>query len=469
MTDDDRLIREMADRIGAVFWLADAKEPRILYVSNAYDRLWGRDCQRLYTHYDEFFESIHPDDRERVRLAASRCVSQEQFETEYRIVRPDGEVRWIRDRGFLIRDQAGNPDRIAGFAEDVTEAKQQERDRTRVEEALRVSEERLQTAQRAGNVGIWDWDAATGKTYWSETMWRLYGYESPPDQTGDEIWDLRQHPEDQPRIKAGVAQFLASNATDYHDEFRIIQPNGSVRWIEAVAQLVRDAADKPVRMSGVNLDITERKQAEAALAQSRHQFEKIAATTPDLVYVFDLVEERNIYVSAGIERILGYSQAQIASLGSSLIGSLIHPDDIPGVIEGNQRFRDLDDQEVYDHELRMRHASGEYRWLRCRDAVFERTADGTVTQIIGTAQDITDRKRQEANLAFLAKVSQDLVRLTNIDETMNALGKKSPRISAYRHAPLPSLMRRLKSGSSTTTGTEMTCRVWSAPIAWKSS
>ncbi|HAJ60949.1 MAG TPA: hypothetical protein DCP31_18180, partial [Cyanobacteria bacterium UBA8543] len=111
----------------------------------------------------------------------------------------------------------------------------------------------------------------------------------------------------------------------------------------------------------------DRKQAEAALAHSRRQFEKIAGTTPDLVYVFDLIEERNIYVNEGIQRVLGYSQAQIAALGSSLIGSLIHPDDIPGAIAGNQRFRNLDDREVYDHELRMRHASGEYRWLRCRD------------------------------------------------------------------------------------------------------
>ncbi|GAA6620930.1 ATP-binding protein [Scytonema sp. NUACC26] len=271
-------------------------------------------------------------------------------------------------------------------------------DRKQAEVALRVSEERLQTAQKAGNVGVWDWDAASGKTYWSETMWTLYGYESQPDKTGDEIWESSQHPEDQQRVKESIAQFLASNEIDYRGEFRIIQPNGSVRWIEAVAQLIRDATGKPVRMSGVNLDITDRKQAEAALAHSRRQLEKIAATTPDLVYVFDLIEERNTYVNAGIQQVLGYSQAQIATLGSSLIGSLIHPDDIPGVIEGNQRFRDLDDREVYDHELRMRHATGEYRWLRCRDAVFERAADGTVTQIIGTAQDVTEHKKAEATL-----------------------------------------------------------------------
>ncbi|GAA6616544.1 PAS domain-containing protein [Scytonema sp. NUACC26] len=121
-----KYLRQIADIIDAVFWLADAKESRILYVSPAYDRIWGRDRQRLYTHQHEFFESIHPDDRERVRSTSSRCVLQERFEVEYRVVRPDGEVRWVRARCFLMRERAGVPYQVAGFAEDITQYKQTE-------------------------------------------------------------------------------------------------------------------------------------------------------------------------------------------------------------------------------------------------------------------------------------------------------------------------------------------------------
>jgi PAS domain S-box-containing protein len=142
-------------------------------------------------------------------------------------------------------------------------------------------------------------------------------------------------------------------------------------------------------------DLIEQRQFELDLARSRYQFEKIAETTPDLVYVYDLVNNCNLYVNSGISRVLGYLPDQIAELGSSLIATLIHPDDIPGVIEGNQRFCLLGDTEVYDHEIRLRHANGEYRWLRCRDSIFERAEDGVVTQIIGTAQDITDLKYTE--------------------------------------------------------------------------
>jgi PAS domain S-box-containing protein len=132
--DELRLLRQMADTLEAVFWLADAQKPCILYVSPAYDRIWGRDRRRLTAHYHEFFKAIHPEDRERMQEASSRCIAQDQFEAEYRIVRPDGEVRWIRDRGFLIRDQDGVPDQMAGFAEDITQIKQQERDRAALEQ-----------------------------------------------------------------------------------------------------------------------------------------------------------------------------------------------------------------------------------------------------------------------------------------------------------------------------------------------
>ena len=399
------------------------------------DEFWADDrAKHMHGHasheantFAEAGMNIHPADRDRAQAAFFQAIqNHSKLQLEYRVIWSDGSIHGVASYAEFMPTGDRNEGSFYGVAQDITDRLLVEADRNRAEAALRVLEERLQTAQRAGNVGVWDWDAASGKTYWSETMWTIYGYESPlVGKTGDEIWEASHHPEDQQRIKESITQFLASNETDYHDEFRIIQPNGSIRWIEAIAQLVRSETGKPVRMSGVNFDISDRKQAEIALAHSRHQFEKIASTTPDLVYVFDLVEERNIYVNEGIQRVLGYSQAQIASLGSSLIASLIHPDDIPGVIEGNQRFRDLDDQEVYDHELRMRHASGDYRWLRCRDAVFGRTADGTVIQTIGTAQDITDRKCHEANLAFLAEISQDLVHLTNIDETMNALSEKT--------------------------------------------
>jgi PAS domain S-box-containing protein len=230
--------------------------------------------------------------------------------------------------------------------------------------------------------------------------------------TGRSLLDLQGnrwveciHPQHCERVFSAWTNALA-NGTDYEVEVLIRRADGVYRWFYARAVPVKKAGDI-THWIGIGLDISDRKQAEEDLAHSRYRFEKIAATTPDLVYVYDLLEDRNIYVNTGIKRMLGYSPSQIADLGVGLIGALIHPDDIPGVVAGNQRFNEMSNEEVYDHELRMRHVRGDYRWLRCRDTVFERAADGTATKIIGTAQDVTDRKATEDAL----RESEDRLRL----------------------------------------------------------
>jgi PAS domain S-box-containing protein len=128
--------RQLAENINEVFWLADPQTTQILYVSPAYERVWGRPCQGLYERPQSFLDAVHPDDREKARVAALEKHSRgEATDVEYRIVRPDGSVRWVRDRGFPIRDAAGNVYRFAGLAEDVTDKKE-------AEEALREADRR---------------------------------------------------------------------------------------------------------------------------------------------------------------------------------------------------------------------------------------------------------------------------------------------------------------------------------------
>lgn len=265
MTEDNSLIRQMAETIGVVFWLADAKEPRLLYISAAYDRLWGRARERLYTHYEEFFEAIHPDDRERVQLASSRCVLQEQFETEYRIVRPDGEMRWIRDRGFLIRDQAGAPDRIAGFAEDVTDTKQLEHDRQHVEIALRDSEARFRNLGEALPL-IVSQSSPDGQIEYVNSYWTTFSGRTPAEfANGD--WLTAIHPDDQQTVLEQWQQALATGLP-YEYEFRAQSIDGSYRWLLARGTPVYVADGRLTNWINTAVDIHDRKRAEVALREN---------------------------------------------------------------------------------------------------------------------------------------------------------------------------------------------------------
>ncbi|WP_096595375.1 ATP-binding protein [Calothrix sp. NIES-2098] len=148
LQQSQELFRQMADAIESVFWLSDPQEQKILYVSPAYEQIWGRSCESLYASLSSWTETIHPKDREQVQMAGVRCLAKGNHTEEYRILRPDGTIRWIRDRGFIVRDEDGRAYRIAGVAEDITERKQAEQDREELLMRERAAREEAERASR---------------------------------------------------------------------------------------------------------------------------------------------------------------------------------------------------------------------------------------------------------------------------------------------------------------------------------
>jgi diguanylate cyclase (GGDEF)-like protein/PAS domain S-box-containing protein len=115
--------RQLAENIHEVFWMMDTAAKEILYVSPAYEQIWGQKCESLYADSESWVKSIHPEDVEQALSTFGRQVQGEAVENEYRIVRPSGDIRWIRDRAFPVRDRDGNIARLAGVAQDTTERK----------------------------------------------------------------------------------------------------------------------------------------------------------------------------------------------------------------------------------------------------------------------------------------------------------------------------------------------------------
>ncbi len=126
-------LRQLSEHITDAFWMRNVGDPRLVYVSPAYERIWGRSCKDLYPSPSGWLDAVHPEDRQRVAQAIAKQSGNEHGE-EYRIMRPDGSLRWIRDRAFPIRDSAGVVIRVVGIAEDIT-------DRRRLEcEILEISD-----------------------------------------------------------------------------------------------------------------------------------------------------------------------------------------------------------------------------------------------------------------------------------------------------------------------------------------
>ncbi|NQE35394.1 response regulator [Microcoleus asticus] len=145
-------------------------------------------------------------------------------------------------------------------------------------------------------------------------------------------------------------------------------------------------------------DISDRKQTESALRESQHFIQAIADSNPNLLYVYDLIERRNVYSNRQIAAILGYSAQEIQDMGTAMMSTLLNPDDLPKYFQSVQKLERAKDGDVIECQYRMRHKNGEWRWMHSWDTVFLRTSDGKPKQVLGTANDITDRKLAEEKL-----------------------------------------------------------------------
>ncbi|YAF94074.1 MAG: PAS domain S-box protein [Nodularia sp. CChRGM 3473] len=145
-------------------------------------------------------------------------------------------------------------------------------------------------------------------------------------------------------------------------------------------------------------DVTEKKRAEEKLRESQQFIERIADTTPGILYVYDLIERQNIYTNSQVTKLLGYTRQEIQDMGIEFLSSLMHPEDWARFSEHLQLIGSADDGDILEFEYRMQHASGEWRWFCSRDTIFTRNVDNSPRQIVGTAFDITARKQIEEQL-----------------------------------------------------------------------
>ena len=332
-----------------------------------------------------FAAITHPDDvDENVRhLHRMLAGDEETYAADKRYLRKDGSIIWVHLNVALIRKEDGTPDYNITVMTDIT-------DRKLAEETLKRSEQDLNLA--VGRVGTWNWDLVTGALEWSPRAKAMFGL--PEDaQVTHESFLAMLLPQDREGADAAIKTALASK-TDCDMEYRVVFPDGTVRWIYDLGRAYEDASGTPARMAGSMLDITDRKLAEDALASSERFSQRVLDTSPNLIYIYDLVETRNVYANREITEFLGYTEEEVFAFGSSLFEQILHPDDAEIVAEHHERLRKLPpgDDSVLQVDYRMKRVDGEWRWLHSRDTPFLRDESGTVTQILGSTVDITEQR-----------------------------------------------------------------------------
>ena len=205
---------------------------------------------------------VHPDDRKRLTDAVAELTPEKPtLEISYRVVRQDGTVTWLQRSSRAQFDGQGTLLRIIGIVADITARKEAEAE-------LALAHDRLRLAMEAGKSVAWDWDVKTGRDSWSGDLWTVFGI--PSDSYVGNVEDFRRrvHPEDLERVWTAANDAMQSHKP-YKVDFRTLWPDGTVRWVEATGKFYYSPDGEAERMLGMDVDITERKLAEEALAAMR--------------------------------------------------------------------------------------------------------------------------------------------------------------------------------------------------------
>ncbi|WOD39787.1 PAS domain-containing protein [Nodosilinea sp. E11] len=283
--------RQLAENIDAVFWLKEVSENRFSYVSAAFERLWGLPSSTVLEAPCVWLDYIHPDDRAAVVQSLQAGAMAELGHQEYRIILPDHTVRWVRSRWFPLYDGTGAIYRLAGISEDITEQKQ-------THETLLENGRLLQLALAGAKAGSWDWNLQTNDVTWSPENYDLYGISTANATNWYRLWYNTIHPDDRERVRLELLQAIKQRQVELQIEFRIVHPQRGLRWLLGLGRFTLNQQGEPMRLSGINLDITDRKQTEEDLRQSEEFKNRLLESSLDCIKVLD-IEGRLLYMNTG--------------------------------------------------------------------------------------------------------------------------------------------------------------------------
>ncbi|MBP0019638.1 MAG: PAS domain S-box protein [Cyanobacteria bacterium SBLK] len=430
LRSSEERFRHLADNIRDVFFIRDARSDRMLYISPAFEEIWQIPCGKVYQNSQPWFDAVHPDDRDRLNTTIQRKKQGLACSEEYRIVQPNGSIRWIWERGFPVCNEQGEVETIVGISEDITERKHAEflsqqaenalkeineelekrvaertvelretnerltqeiLQRQTIEEALWESEEELRDLFDNANDLIQSIDLEDGRILYVNRAWRTtLGYEEC-ELAKVSIFDVMA-PECKKHYQIAFQQFQNGQATKIDRvELTFLTKAGRTVILEGSIN-ARWESGLPVSTRGIFRDITDRKQAEEKIKQ---QLSAIEAAADGIAI---LRNDTYIYLNQAHARIFGFECAE------DLMGKdwqELYPP------EERQRFQ----QEIIPILKQQKFWRGEATAQRKDKSAFPEEISLTLTEdgtLICVCQDITERKKAEAEIVQALIKEQEL-------------------------------------------------------------
>ncbi|MEQ9485598.1 PAS domain S-box protein [Coleofasciculus sp. F4-SAH-05] len=373
--------QEIARTVSQFFFVRSASSGQFLYVSPAYETMWGRSCESLYQDPESWLEAVHPEDRPLVLDSLSQQFEGHSVKREYRIIRPNGEQRWITADVSVVRDEAGEPLRFVGLVEDITERKQ-------AENALRYSEQLYRTMARHfpnGAIFLFNQElrylVADG-----QGLGRSGSRYSRNVLEGKTIWDALSEQECavvEPLYREALAGIEKTLEMPYRNRIQLLQ-----------TRAVRDETGKIIAGMVVAQDITERKQAEESLRESEAFLRSIYEGIEAAVFIVDVLENgefRYVSINPTHERMSGLRNSEIKGKTPQ---EALTPDIAEAVCQRYLRCLAAGEKITYEHSL---HLKGKDSWW-ISNLTPLKDSNSRIYRLIGTGLNISDRKQIELQL-----------------------------------------------------------------------
>ncbi|MCA6504026.1 MAG: PAS domain S-box protein [Pseudanabaena sp. M135S2SP2A07QC] len=300
----------------------------------------------------------------------------------------NGSLYWMESTIVPFLDEQGRPFQYLAIRFDITQRKQ-------AELAIQESETRFRYLADHAPVLIWMSGLDKLCFHFNKT-WLDFTGRTMEQELGNG-WVEGVHPDDF-HFCLDVYTTSFDMRQSFEMEYRLRRFDGEYRWMLDTGIPRFDADGEFLGYIGTCTDISDRKAVEQEILEKQKFIQKIAEASPNILYLYDLQEQCNVYSNREIASVLGYTPTEIQSMGGALFANLMHPEDLAKISDYYQQIKAAQEGEIFETEYRMLHANGEWRWLYSRDTVFSRDDLGQIKLTIGTAQDISDRKQSEQQL-----------------------------------------------------------------------
>lgn len=360
-----------------------------LYFTEELNRIYEFPPEMKHHKYEDIIRLRHPDDVRIVRENLKTAVDTRQpFDFYYRIITKEGNEKTLHTQGGLVFDKNGSPFELVGTVQDVTE-------RQKLIQRLQESEKLHQQAQSLAHLGNWSMNLKTLEYNWSDEMYNIYELEKGESITAKD-WESFIHPEDKESVLAYFQECLQERKP-YEKHHRIILRNGKIKMLHRKGELVLDEQGEPIKLIGTTQDVTEQHRIQQELNDNQTFIRKIADATPSIITSYNVITGNYVFISEGLQKLLGYLPQQVLNEGISFFTNIIHPDDLGMVMQRNAEALEAANAQperndmVVEFNYRMKNNNGKYRWFHTYGTIFDRNHIGMVEHVLNISLDVTEQ------------------------------------------------------------------------------